>query len=242
MVSVITVCYNAEREIERTILSVVGQDYPFMEYIIVDGGSNDSTMQIVNRYKDKIHLIVSEPDNGIYDAMNKGIRKARGEWVVLMNAGDTFAESTTLTNVFSMEIPQHISFLYSDVYMRQGGNWLVCPMDFNRGALNHQCVIYKKALHERYGFYIVTKKLIVSDYLFFIQIPSEEVMKTNTVIARYDGGGASSKFNARMDALCADVVFKRRTFGNMLLMSALKTIGDCFPNKVKYVIKKNALR
>lgn len=237
-ISIITVCYNAEKEIERTIKSVVSQTYTDKEYVIIDGASSDSTIHIVDKYKNNIQRVVSELDEGIYDAMNKGVKAATGKWIVMMNAGDVFASDTVLEEIFSKQIPEDKSFLYSDVLMHQGKKWIVCPMDFKRGALNHQCVIYKKSLHERIGWYIVTKKLIVSDYLFFLQVPEEETLKIDTIIAKFDGGGASSSFNARQDALCADVVFKRITFKQMLMLCIAKTVGDMIPIGIKYALKK----
>ena len=99
-ISVVTVCYNAVNDIEKTILSVINQTYPNIEYLIIDGGSTDGTMDIVNKYKDKIDVIVSEPDKGIYDAMNKGIDRATGDWINFMNAGDCFFEKETVNSVF----------------------------------------------------------------------------------------------------------------------------------------------
>ncbi len=91
-ISVITVCYNAARTIERTIHSVIEQGYPNLEYVLVDGGSTDNTIEIISKYKDKINSFISEPDNGIYDAMNKGLFMATGEWVVFLNADDVFLD------------------------------------------------------------------------------------------------------------------------------------------------------
>ena len=78
-VTIITVCYNAEREIEKTKLSVIGQTYDNIEYIVVDGKSHDATISIIHKYQNSIDVILSEPDNGIYDAMNKGIALASGK-------------------------------------------------------------------------------------------------------------------------------------------------------------------
>ena len=94
--SVITVCYNAQATIEDTIQSVIAQTYHHVEYIIVDGASKDRTLSIINRYRDRITTVVSEPDKGLYDAMNKGLRLATGDYVCFLNAGDSFHEDDTL--------------------------------------------------------------------------------------------------------------------------------------------------
>ncbi len=94
--SIITVCYNAAATIEDTIQSVISQTYHHTEYIIVDGGSKDGTMDIVRRYANRIARIISEPDSGLYDAMNKGLRMATGDYVCFLNAGDEFHEDDTL--------------------------------------------------------------------------------------------------------------------------------------------------
>ena len=97
--SVITICYNAAATIERTLRSVTGQSWTDKEYIIIDGASKDSTMEIIDRYRGKVDILVSEPDKGLYDAMNKGLRLATGDYVLFMNAGDRFHEDTTLEQI-----------------------------------------------------------------------------------------------------------------------------------------------
>ena len=94
--SIITITYNAERWLERTILSVLSQSYPDIEYILIDGASKDKTLSIIDRYKDHIAKVTSEPDKGLYDAMNKGIRLATGDYLCFLNAGDSFHEDDTL--------------------------------------------------------------------------------------------------------------------------------------------------
>lgn len=104
LISVITVSYNAVATIEQTILSVINQTYPNIEYIIIDGGSKDGTIDIIRKYADQIAYWVSEPDEGIYDAMNKGIKIATGEWINFMNCGDSFLDMKVLNKIFISSI------------------------------------------------------------------------------------------------------------------------------------------
>lgn len=99
-VSVVTVTYNCIDLVEGTLRNVLKQTYPNLEYIVIDGNSTDGTRQVIERYADRLAYWVSEPDSGIYDAMNKGIRAATGEWIIFMNAGDYFFRPTTVEEVF----------------------------------------------------------------------------------------------------------------------------------------------
>lgn len=100
-ISVITVCYNAASELRHTLHSVASQTYPHIQYIVVDGASTDDTLQLLEQYQDSIDVLISEPDNGIYDAMNKGIKVATSDYLCFMNAGDTFHSPDTLSEVFA---------------------------------------------------------------------------------------------------------------------------------------------
>ena len=110
--SIITVTYNAEAVLDDTIQSVVAQTYKEIEYIIVDGGSKDKTLEIAKRYAEKLSVIISEPDKGLYDAMNKGIRLATGDYVCFLNAGDQLHEDETLFQIvqslYEAELPDVI--------------------------------------------------------------------------------------------------------------------------------------
>lgn len=238
-ISIITIVFNDAEGLERTIKSVINQTFIDYEYIIIDGGSTDGSVNVINKYKNKISKWISEPDKGIYDAMNKGIKIASGEWINMMNAGDCFADDNVLLNIFSQIIPENKSFIYSDVYtLRKNGQRICRPLSYDKGNLIHQTIIYKRELHEEHGYYIVTKKIIISDYLFFIRIPREEIMKTNIIIAEYEGGGISTQGNwARQQAYCADVVFRRRSFYGMLRAYMWKKIKSILPIEVKDIIK-----
>ena len=98
-ISIITVCYNSAATLEETIKSVLSQSYPNIEYIIVDGASTDATPEILNRYADKISRIISEPDKGIYDAMNKGLHVAQGDVIGILNSDDLYHDPKVLENV-----------------------------------------------------------------------------------------------------------------------------------------------
>ena len=162
--SIITVTYHAESVLEETILSVVSQTYHNIEYIIVDGASKDRTLSIVNKYRDKIQAVVSEPDKGLYDAMNKGIKLATGDYVCFLNAGDTFHEDDTLQLIVHQLNKSNVlpDVIYGEtalvdaqrhfVRMRRLQtpdtlNW----KSFRQGMLVcHQAFIAKRALAETY--------------------------------------------------------------------------------------------
>ena len=102
-VSIITVCFNAEKYLERTIQSIINQTYENIEYVVVDGQSKDGTLDIVKKYEAHIHQWISEPDKGLYDAMNKGIEMATGDFVWFMNAGDEIRTPNVLANMFAQD-------------------------------------------------------------------------------------------------------------------------------------------
>lgn len=114
LVSVVTVCYNAVTTIENTILSVLKQSYENIEYIIVDGGSKDGTIDIINKYKNRLAVFISEKDNGIYDAMNKGIKAATGEWIIFRNSGDYFASENVVSEMFADKVDDDVIVLHGD--------------------------------------------------------------------------------------------------------------------------------
>ena len=118
-VSIITVCYNAEKYIKDTIESVLEQDYPNIEYIIIDGASTDQTLKIIQNYNDSIDCLISEKDRGIYDAMNKGIAKATGDVVGILNADDVY-ENQHIISLIMQNFADDISIVYGDIkYVKQ---------------------------------------------------------------------------------------------------------------------------
>ncbi len=226
-ISIITICYNCDSDLERTIQSVLIQTYSNIEYIIVDGGSTDHTPQILDKYKDCIECIISEPDDGIYDALNKGVRKATGEWILCLNAGDVLRNKHILTDVFSNEIPEHISFLYSDYELTyENGKTETRSCDRSKGIVHHQNSIYRRNLHETYGYYIVTRPYIVSDLLFFLAIPEKKFMKVNTIIANIQYGGVSSGQWCTIQRWAACIIYGKETIPSVFMQYVLMQIKN----------------
>jgi glycosyltransferase involved in cell wall biosynthesis len=164
-ITVVTVCYNTVRSIEKTILSVINQIYPNIEYIIIDGGSTDGTVDIIKKYSDKIAFWVSEPDGGIYDAMNKGIKAATGEWINFMNAGDCFVDKYVIQKVFENHIPQIFGVVFGNSQeLRDNILYSVKPLPFYESKKHNRS---KGICHQS----IFTKTLLAKKYLFDKSFP-----------------------------------------------------------------------
>ena len=165
--SIITVSFNCISEIENTILSVINQDYPNIEYIVIDGGSTDGTVEIIRKYSDRITKWVSEPDKGIYDAMNKGILMATGEWVTMRNCGDYFAERDSLSKLFAEPVDDSVDFVCGGAYrVTNLGYYLVFSKDiskFNfRMKVVHPATFVRTSWHKQCLF--DTRFRVAADY------------------------------------------------------------------------------
>ncbi|BAU56185.1 glycosyltransferase family 2 protein [Mucilaginibacter gotjawali] len=197
--SVITVVYNNERDIERTMLSVLTQTYPRIEYIIIDGKSTDGTLKIINRYKDQVAKIFSEKDEGIYDAMNKGLAAATGDYVIFMNSGDEFYSRDTVQKVF--ESAPDADIYYGETEMIDAGGKSLgqrrhkAPekftwMGFRYGmSISHQAIYVRRSLA---GPYDLKYKLSGDiDWIIRAASQAEKIVNVNQYVARYLVGGMS---------------------------------------------------
>lgn len=225
-ISVITVVYNNVDSIEKTIQSVLGQKYDHIEYIIIDGHSTDGTVDVIRKYESKISYWISEPDRGIYDAMNKAIRVASGGWLNFMNAGDCYADESVLEKIFAEKKIENYSFLYADFFVTKHARQLKVISSFEKGILLHQSIIYKKNLHDRWGEYLVTSKYIVSDYLFFNQIPYNEVKKVPIPISINSIAGVSGGEWCWYQKLCFDYIFNRISIQRLLISLTIRMVKN----------------
>lgn len=170
-ITVITVVFNGGQLLEKTIQSVLSLQYNNIEYIIIDGGSSDSTLEIIDRYKDKIDNWISEPDNGIYDAMNKGIRMATGHWINFMNAGDSFCTPFVLNDFREEKFPA-ADIVFGDAiiefedYKRKFNNYPLTSM-WKNSPFCHQACFSKATLLKEYMF--DTSYNIGADHEFFFR-------------------------------------------------------------------------
>ena len=194
LVTVITVVFNGEAHLEETILSVINQTYDNVEYIIIDGRSIDATIDVINKYDDHIDYWVSEPDRGIYDAMNKGIRAARGTWVNFMNCGDTFHDENVIKDILTKYSDVEHDVIYSDTLLinRINDKRKLYECNHDKLILIHQSMIYKKTLHDLHGLYLVADQVTISDYIFFSLLDKDAFFKSEKIIANYDIGGVSN--------------------------------------------------
>ena len=181
LISIITVAYNAVSTIEETILSVINQTYPNIEYIIIDGGSTDGTIDIINKYEDKITYWISEPDKGIYDAMNKGICMATGDAVGILNSDDFFTTNDVLQLVAdTFKLNKEIDAVYGDVHYVNPDNLQKCVRYYSSKVfkrnlmklgfmLAHPTFYMKKECFEQYGMY-KTDYQIAADFEFLLRV------------------------------------------------------------------------
>lgn len=171
IISVITVCYNVASTIEKTMLSILNQTYENLEYIIIDGNSTDGTVEIIKMYAEKLTFWISEPDNGIYDAMNKGIAKATGNFLIFMNAGDQFLNEEVLSKCFPYFL-QEVDVISGIGYL-SGQKWIPAKATdlsvsfFLKRSLNHQATFINRKLFQD-NLYRTDLK-IVGDSVFFFQ-------------------------------------------------------------------------
>jgi glycosyltransferase involved in cell wall biosynthesis len=174
-ISIITVTFNCQNTISKTIESVISQTYKNFEYIVIDGNSNDNTKNIINEYKDNISTYISENDNGIYDAINKGIRLAKGEFIVILHSGDIFYNKLTIehsineiqnyfnTDIFFSNI-LFIDNIENKKTLRKYSSKYFKPFMFRFGFMPaHTSTIIRKKCFEDIGFYNIDYK-IASDF------------------------------------------------------------------------------
>jgi glycosyltransferase involved in cell wall biosynthesis len=199
--SVITIVYNNVRDIERTVLSVLNQSYSNIEYLIIDGASNDGTMDILRQYESRISKLVCEKDKGIYDAMNKGLALATGDYVLFMNSGDEIYASNTVERIFASGDDADIYYgeteMFDEAWQSLGRRRHKAPeaftwKDFKYGmSISHQAIYIRNSITEPYD---LTYKLSSDiDWILKAAKKAKKIVNVKAVVAKYLVGGMSKK-------------------------------------------------
>ncbi len=192
--SIITVNYNDAEGLERTIKSVISQSFKDYEFIIIDGGSTDCSVDVIKKYENHIDYWVSEPDGGIYQGMNKGLRQAKGDYVNIMNGGDCFHSDDVLDKIFSLITDADIiTGAHAENGLRNVGEGGVTMLDLYKWAIDHQASFIKRELALRHPY--DEKYKIVSDWKFFIEtlvFDNCSFFYTDTIVVDVDMKGISN--------------------------------------------------
>jgi len=204
-ISIITSVYNNKETIEDAIKSVLSQTYENIEYVVVDGGSSDGTLDIIEKYKDQIDVLVSEPDKGIYDGLNKGLDLATGDVVAFLHSDDLYADEHTIEHVASVFKKEDVDGVYGDlIYTPKEDTSKVLrywkSKDFHPDLLKqgwmpaHPTFFLKKEIYDKYGKFDLGFK-IAGDYDFMLRVLSKgiEVKYLPEVIYKMRVGGESNK-------------------------------------------------
>lgn len=205
-ISIITITYNSEKTLDDTIKSVLSQTYHDIEYIIVDGNSKDSTIDIVKSYSDKISKFVSEKDSGIYDAMNKGLRLATGDVVGILNSDDVYFDENVISNVVAKFEESKTASIYGDLYYVDENDlqkvqryWK--SSDFKEGSFAkgwhppHPTFFVKKEVYEKCGYFDLEMK-VSADFELMIRLLERYKISTAylaKVLVRMRAGGESNR-------------------------------------------------
>lgn len=231
-ISVITVVRNDVQHIEETMLSVLNQTYPIIEYIVIDGASTDGTWEKIQQYSGRLAYSISEPDRGIYDAMNKGIKAITGDWCIFMNCGDLFYNESVVATIFKDFVDMGESILYGDVCLRNGKKERFIKARAQKSKMKecmpsyHQATFIKASEIIKYPYDLRYK--IIADYAFFYQLfrRNNKYKYYPLIVCQYDGNGISSRLIGKIKQ--EKMMLYLRNFDIRFFQYALMCIKESF--------------
>ncbi|MCI5151174.1 MAG: glycosyltransferase [Candidatus Electrothrix sp. MAN1_4] len=239
--SVITICYNETRLIEKTIRSVLNQTFKDYQYIVIDGASTDGTIEIINKFDNKIDIFISESDKGIYNAMNKGLHYVNGEYVLFLNGGDYLANDRVFENVFASNCKEDI--LHGYMQNIEGDIIKSLPKInikkyLKSNTLPHQATFVKKRIFDEIGGFDESFQ-IAGDYDFFVRAIYEYDANTKylpVLVSFFNLNGVARMNPQRREHEKLTVqrkVKKLNSVYNLLLRKALKLFPKFLSEQTK---------
>lgn len=250
-ISIITVVYNDKAGLELTAKSIISQSQmKDLEWIIIDADSTDGTKEVISQYKEYTTYAISEPDNGIYDAMNKGIRLAKGEYILFINAGDALADKHVIEEVIKDPVFGSVDYISGNTYFTEGGEIIgkhlspehITGAYFFCNSLSHQSTLIKTKKIKETGY--DTKYSITADAKFFFEdiiIRNASYYKSNIFISKYDVTGVSSNnanlTNRERECFIAELLPKR-----ILEDYSCLVYGETVLEKINIKLKKRGIR
>jgi len=241
-ISIITINYNDKIGLETTIESVISQSCKDFEYIIIDGNSSDGSKELIENHKDSVDYWVSEPDTGIYNAMNKGIRAAKGNYLLFLNSGDYLYDQNTIQKVVN-SLDEEKDLYYGDaVFVRNGTDEVITFPDqlsfyfFTHNSLCHQACFIKRSLFEEV-FYYNENFSIISDWEFMVYcicIKNITYKHIDNIISHYDYEGISSRANSKLTINLETDIVMNKYFS--AFFQDYKCIDDLKDSRVRDVI------
>lgn len=249
-ISVVTIVYNDVNNIEATILSVLLQDYPNIEYIVIDGGSTDGTVNIIEKYSNKIRYWISERDNGIYDAMNKGIKQATGEWINFMNSGDRFYNKNSISDVFKKCLSDSVDVVYGyQIHNFSYGQYVRKRIDLSFFSslmpIGHASSFVKMDIMKEYMF--DTSFKVAADYNFFYNlfITDHKFYFVEVIVSVFEASNGISSKNEILTLKETSIIngsYKSSSYYmkiiSVILRSYIKRLISVINPKINLVVKR----
>lgn len=252
-ISVVTVCYNAVDCIEQTMLSVLDQTYHDIEYIIIDGGSTDGTVDIIKKYADRLAYWISEPDKGIYDAMNKGIAMASGDIIGILNSDDFFTADTIVATLAAELADQEIDAVYADVHyvddsdlsrsVRYYSSRTFRPWMMKLGFQPAHPTFYcRKSVYDRHGSFDINFR-VAADFEHLLRLIYIQRIPTRYIpldcVAMRTGGASTSGLKSHLRILSDHLkAYRKNGVNSNLFLDASRyvyKVGEVLNSKVRSI-------
>ena len=253
LVSVITVCFNSEKYLERAIESLLAQSYPNIEHIVIDGGSKDGTLDVIKKYKNSISYWISEPDKGIYDAMNKGISVSKGDILYFLNSDDRLYDGNVIEKAVHFLNLKKADFVYGNILNRSLNNSdfllgkypnFITKRYFLRGTIGHPATFFRRNCFKKAGKFDIKYK-IVSDYEWFLRALFKYHLRPyhiRQIISIFQCNGTSSNDANKRHISLERKSIERLYFSNFEIRLGkfvnFFLYGDCFRYVLRFILRK----